>query len=55
MIVSGENRHLNYNSWTYLKSVVKPVDWDRVDGTDHLQYTIKVVELLENLQNLYDP
>lgn len=42
-------------SFTHLKGVVEPVDWDRVDGTDHLQHTVKVVKLLENLQNLYDP
>lgn len=35
--------------------MVEPVDRDRVDGTDNLQHSVKVVELLENLQNLYDP
>lgn len=40
---------------THLKGVVEPVDGDRVDGTDHLQHAVKIVQLLENLQNLYDP
>ncbi len=45
----------SFYSVTHLKSVVESVDWDRVDGTDDLQHAVEVVELLENLQNLYDP
>lgn len=45
----------NYSSLTHLYGVFQPVNWGRVDGTDHLQHAIEVVELLENLQDLNDP
>lgn len=40
---------------THLEGVVQPVHGDRVDGADHLQDAVEVVELLENLQDLDDP
>lgn len=40
---------------THLKRVIQPVHWDRVHSTDNLQNTIEIIEVLENLQDFYDP
>lgn len=37
-----------------LVGVVQAVDGHRVDGADHLQHAVEVVELLKDLQNLDD-
>lgn len=39
----------------YLEGVIQSVDRRRVHGTDHLQDSVKVVQFLENLQDLDDP
>lgn len=44
-----------YESYkVYLEGVVEPVHRRRVHGADHLEDAVKVIELLEDLQDLDD-
>lgn len=40
---------------THLECMIQPVHRDRVHSTDNLQNTIEIIEVLENLQDFYDP
>lgn len=39
----------------HLKRVIESVDGRGVHGTDHLQDTVEVIQLLKHLQDLNDP
>ena len=38
----------------YLEGVIQPVDWGRVEGADHLQHSVEIVQLLEDQHDLDD-